>query len=423
MSVDKDWLLAQGEDAFLLNAVSVALDHNPSAGIGVAVSGGSDSMALLHLLSRVGRQQGLRIEAVTVDHGLRAEAKAEAAFVARVCTDLGLGHVVLQWHRTATTGNLQDQAARGRYDLMTRWARERLIGVVATGHTADDQAETFLMQLARRAGIDGLSGMSRVWSQDSVIWCRPLLMIRRDELRAYLGRNGVEWVDDPTNDNLRYERVRVRKLLPQLANIGLDVRVLADVSAQLASVRGALDEFCQMVARNIVIEVDGDLVLDRLALMATAPEARRRLMVASLRWVSGKEYPPRSTAQFALDFAIQYGRSKTLSGCRIVSTSRTVRISRETNAVRTLSSATTALWDNRWHLMGPHDPTLEIRALGETGIRLCPDWRATGTPRQSLLASPAIWRGETLIAAPLAGKPNGWTARIATDFHASLVSH
>jgi tRNA(Ile)-lysidine synthase len=423
MPLTPDWLAGQGDDAFLLYFVSVLPEIERASKIGVAVSGGSDSMALLHLLVRFGRQVGIGIEAVTVDHGLRPEAKDEAAFVAENCAALGVGHDVLQWRRGSKTGNLQDQAARGRYALMSAWAKERGISAMATGHTADDQAETFLMQLARRAGIDGLSGMAQVWSQDAVTWCRPLLLHRRHELRAYLNRNGITWVDDPTNDNPRYERVRVRRLLPQLASVGLDADVLADVTIQLASVKSALDAFCQMVTRDIVTQIGGDLILDRPALIATPSEVRRRLLIAALRWVSGSMYPPRSTSQFALEFAIHSCQTKTLSGCRIVSTPHCVRISRETNAVRNLSTPTDQAWDNRWHLAGGHDPALTIRALGDVGIRQCPDWRTTGIPRQSLLSSPSVWHGDTLIAAPLAGKPEGWTAHLATDFHDFLVSH
>ena len=380
-------------------------------------------MALLHLLARIGPQAGWQVFAVTVDHGLRPEARAEAALVAAACAKIGVAHTVLAWHRTATTGNLQDQAARGRYALMTAWAKARGLATMALGHTADDQAETFLMQLAREAGIDGLSGMRQSWTQDGVRWTRPLLGQRRRELRDYLDRNCISWVDDPSNDNARFDRVRVRQFMPELKRLGITVDVLAGVAGQLASVRNALNACCRKVADRIVIQTGGDLIFQRQALLSCEPEVRRRLLNAALRWVSGSEYSPRRSAQFALDQAILHAKAKTLSGCRISCTQAEIRISRELNALRSHSAATTELWDNRWQCAGPHDPSLHIRVLGEGGLRHCPDWRLTGLPRYSLLASPAIWQGDTLIAAPLAGHGNEWSAQIVADFHTSPLSH
>jgi len=100
-----------------------------------------------------------------------------------------------------------------------------------------------------------------------------------------------------------------------------------------------------------------------------------------------------------------------------------LRITREHQALRDMTGATDRPWDGRWQLDGPHDPALHVAALGEAGLRLCPDWRETGLPRAALLASPAVWEGERLIAAPLAGVNPDWSARIVADFHATLLSH
>ena len=120
--------------------------------IGVAVSGGSDSLALLH----AARAWGVVVEAVTVDHGLRPEAAEEAAYVAEVCRGLGVPHSVLRWEGWDGRGNLQDQARQNRYALIAGWAEARRLRSVALGHTMDDQAETLLMRLAREAGVEGL---------------------------------------------------------------------------------------------------------------------------------------------------------------------------------------------------------------------------------------------------------------------------
>ncbi len=350
MPVGADWLLAQGEDAHLLFSTGAAFDPRPPQRIGVAVSGGSDSMALLHLLARIGPEAGWSVEAVTVDHGLRPEAKAEAGFVGIACAKIGVPHTVLEWRRTATTGNLHDQAARGRYALMTRWAQERDIGTMAVGHTADDQAETFLMRLGREAGIDGLSGMRHDWLQKGVRWVRPLLFQRRADLRDYLNRHGIGWVDDPSNDDTRFQRVKARKLLAELKPLGITAKVLSGVAFQLSSARNALDAYGRDIASRIAVQTCGDMIFDRRGLITSEPEVRRRLLIATLRWVSGKDYPPRSSAQVELDIAIHEGRDKTLAGCRIICSQTEVRIFREPNAVRSLATPTgpNPCWKFSW---------------------------------------------------------------------------
>ena len=181
--------------------------------IGVAVSGGSDSLALLHLLHDWQSAGGPAVRAATVDHGLRAGAAAEAAEVARICAGLGVAHKTLAWRDWDGAGNLPDRARRARYALLAEWARGHGIADIAVGHTEDDLAETFVMRLARGAGVDGLAAMRDRWREAGVTFHRPLLALRRDHLRDLLRARGVAWVEDPTNSDAGYERVRTRAAL------------------------------------------------------------------------------------------------------------------------------------------------------------------------------------------------------------------
>ena len=407
----------------LLHIGAGAFFSEHPAHIGVAVSGGSDSMALLHVLVRVAPLAGWVVSAVTVDHGLRPEAAAEARFVSETCAALGVSHDILRWERTQTSGNLQDQAARARYRLIAGWAQGKSITHVAVGHTADDQAETFVMRLARRSGIDGLSGMRHHWTESGMRFVRPFLLWERAGLQAYLLRNGLRWIEDPSNANDRFERVKARKALVHLAQLGITTDVLTDVTLHLSQAHNALDEYTRDAARQIIVQDQGDVTFDRRRFQAAAPEVRRRLLISSLRWVSGAIYPPRSTAIRALEIAITGQQGRTLAGCRVTCVGGSVRITREHRAVREVKGPTDQLWDRRWLLDGLGAPGQEVRVLGAAGLRSCPDWRATGLPRVSLLSSPAVWQGETLIAAPLAGFNDAWQARIVADFHASLLSH
>ena len=380
--------------------------------IGVGLSGGGDSVALLHLC----RAAGVRVEAVTVDHGLRADSAAEAAAVAADCARLGVRHEVRVWQHGAVPGNLMDAARRARMELIRDWAVARGIGVVALGHTRDDQAETLLMGLARAAGIDGLAGMRPAWEEGGVRFVRPLLDAGRAELREWLAAKAIGWVDDPTNENDRFARVKARKAVAMLEPLGISVSGLAAVARNLAEAREALEAATADAASRVVTEAAGALAFDAAGFSALPAELRRRLVVAALAWIARADYAPRADAVARLAAAICEGRDATLWGCRL----RRGVLMREAKAT---GAGAGALWDGRWVIEGPWRPGLAVRSLGVDGLRACADWRAIGLSREVLAVTPAIWHDETLVAAPLAGLENGWSARIDAPFDLFGQSH
>ncbi len=185
----------------------------------VAVSGGSDSMALLHLANSWAKKQNREIHAVSVDHGLRPEAAAEAAFVAMVCDGLGIVHTTLSWDGVKPVAGISEAARNARYELIGEFARDIGIRIILVGHTFDDQAETLMMRLARAKGSRpgsgrGQSGMcKRTMIGADVLLMRPLLNVSRQQLRDYLTGISQSWVEDPSNHDESYERVRVRTKL------------------------------------------------------------------------------------------------------------------------------------------------------------------------------------------------------------------
>ena len=401
----------------------------PFASLGLAVSGGGDSMAMLQLahdwlegIRGQGLWPGVTLHAVTVNHGLRDEAADEAAMVAARCAALGLSHDTLAWHWDRT-GNLQDAARAGRYALITDWAQAKGIAAVALGHTLDDQAETFLMRLARGSGVDGLAAMRADW-QDGLRWLRPLLTVPRAELRAFLRARGLDWAEDPSNEDPRFDRVRARQVLGQLEGLGLDAQRLADTAAHMRAAREALELQTQTAARQACTVQDGDVVIDLDALTAQPFDIQTRLLAHALMWVSSAEYRPRLSALHEVLAQVMLGDRRTLHGCLLEGDMDQVRISREYNAVRRKTARPGEPWDRRWRLTGP-DPKAEVRTLGDA-IADCPDWRATGRALRSLKASPAVWRDGKLIAAPLAGWPNGWEISLLHPdghFFTSILSH
>ncbi|WP_284163593.1 tRNA lysidine(34) synthetase TilS [Frigidibacter sp. SD6-1] len=403
------------DQADLATLVRTFFTPSPPARLGVAVSGGGDSVALLHLLNDWRRECGPDLTVITVDHGLRPEAAAEAAGVAAAARALGLPHRTLRWEGGPEGGNLSDRARRARYGLIAEWAKEEGIGTVALGHTADDQAETVLMRLARGSGVDGLSGMADSRDHLGRRWVRPLLTARRAALRAFLAARGVSWIEDPTNEDASYDRVKARAALGALAPLGLSVEGLVDTAERMAMARAALAEAAAALARQAARVEAGDVILARDEMGGAAEELRYRLFAQALMLVSGTDYRPRFDALKAVLAKALSGTRATLSGCIILPRKGTLHITREPAAVLGVTAQIGRVWDGRWRVTGPAEPGQEVRALGEAGLAECPDWRATGSPRPSLLASPAVWQNGRLIAAPLAGRAEGWAVECLYD--------
>lgn len=410
------------EDEILRHFVANCFFPNTPDRIAVAVSGGGDSMALLHLAYDVFHGTETVLEAVTVDHGLRSESADEARAVAAYCEGLGINHETLHWTNWNGKGNVMAEARNARYQLIGDWAVSRHIGVVLLGHTQDDIAETFLMRLARKSGVDGLSAMAPQFERSGVFWARPLWQQNREGLRAYLRRHEVPWFDDPTNEDARFDRIKMRQAISTLADIGIDTEALVHSASAIRSARSALEHYTFEAAHSHTTVDRGDLLIRRKARPPMHPNILERLTIAGLRWVGGSQYPPRWSAMIEMEAGIATSGRHSLAGCIVTQEEDVIRITREANAVRNTRAKTTDVWDGRWVLKGPQEDGLEVRALGEA-ISQCPDWRDASLPRASLMASPSIWRGDQLIAAPVAEFANGWSAQLVTDFKTFLLSH
>lgn len=239
------------------------------ARLGLAVSGGPDSMAMLYLAASA--IPG-RIEAATVDHGLRADAAAEAELVGRTCAALGVPHAILQVS-VAKQASVQAAARQARYGALADWARGQGLAAVATAHHADDQAETLLMRLARGAGLSGLAGIRESRDLGGVLLVRPLLGWRRAELAALVA--DVATVDDPSNADPRHDRTHARTLLAT-AGDRIDPARLAAAAAHLAEADAALDWLVEEALRSRVDRLDDGRTLTDLE--GLPREVRRRIL-------------------------------------------------------------------------------------------------------------------------------------------------
>jgi tRNA(Ile)-lysidine synthase len=284
--------------------------------LGVAVSGGRDSLALAVLAHDWTRQRGGRIVALIVDHGLRPEARDEAAATSVLLERLGIASLVLRWSGAKPSTALQEAAREARYRLLREACRDRGILHLLVAHHADDQAETVAMRAARRSGPDGLAGMAAVVELAEIRLLRPLLAVPQSRLAATLMARGIAWIDDPSNTDPRVERARLRRGGVNAADPTDAGRARALEEARVAEASVALLEF----------EPGGAVAIDREGFARLPLDLRRRLLGRVVQAIGGSDYPPRrdrlDRAEGRLRASPEPGKSGragdfTLSGCRL----------------------------------------------------------------------------------------------------------
>ena len=306
-----------------------------AAALLLAVSGGPDSTALLVMAASWARRRGgPRIEAATVDHGLRAEGADEARAVADLCRKLGVPHQTLIWRGEKPRTRLQERARDARYALLADHARAIGAEIVVTAHHLDDQAETVLFRLLRGSGLSGLAGIAARSTRDGLNLARPLLGLAKADLVAYCEEEGVSFVRDPANEDPRYARTRMRGLMAMLAAEGLDALALARLARRAAQVEDALArETAAAEARLRFIET-GACEADEL--FAEPTEIVQRLMTATVASVGGRDASRVGLEKIealvaGLRKALGSGErfSANVGGARVRSDGGTVRVGKE----------------------------------------------------------------------------------------------
>ncbi len=304
-------------------AAMARLDCWPGA---LAVSGGGDSIALMHLAARWAKKNRKAPPVIlTVDHGLRAGSASEARKVKAVARKLGLAAHILAWKSAKPRGDIEAAARAARYRLMGAWCAKNGIAALYVGHTEDDQAETFLLRLARGSGLDGLTAMRACApfpdpAFSGIRLARPLLELNRADLRAWLIAAGQGWSEDPMNGEARFARVRMRGALAALEEAGLSRGRICDAARHLLRAREALEMVTDAVLLRCCHAEKELVALDALALAAAPREVGLRALATTLMRVSGQAYRPRFEALERLFDRLgsrELGGGCTLHGCRI----------------------------------------------------------------------------------------------------------
>lgn len=303
--------------------------------IGLAVSGGADSLALLLLAHRWAGEctPQPRLQVYSVDHGLRAEAPDEVAMVLDVAKQLGIAARGLAWTGIKPRSGLQEAARRARYGLMGAAMAEDGVGVLLTAHHREDQAETVLMRMAHGSGIEGLKGMARSADVEGVRVVRPLLDVDPKALQEIVSAAGLTPAFDPSNDDEHYERVRWRKALPKLASLGLDAAAIGVFAERMAEADAAIVQVAnEYFTEIVVLDGFGAARIDIVPFVSLSPAIAVRVLGRVLNIVGGRQKPRALGQVERLAAMIADGalpKSATLMGCIVRFKDDAIAVARE----------------------------------------------------------------------------------------------
>ncbi len=407
--------LSEQEFSDLMTALG---PFEPKPKLAVAFSGGADSTAMVLLAARWAKRRGGEVLAVTVDHGLRSDSAVEAKLAQSRIKAIGIDGTILRWKNSQPSSGIQNAARIARYELMSGWCRRKGILHLLLAHHQEDQAETMLHRLGRQTGADGLAGMARIRETADIRLLRPCLNVSRNRLQAVVETKGVKWVEDPSNQDPAYARVRLRNLLPALEGEQISPVALGGTALRLAEVRQSMEsQTASVLAKTTEMSSLGYARLDRVAIIDTEREIARRILERLLGTVGGNVYPARRhAADHLLDDIRRKGRfrSRTLAGCRIIQNKDDVLIVREVARcpIQNVIPGVWMDWDNRYRVLvstagKSKRSDFLIRALGDNFPRKSGE-KGTKPGLRNLnimvrRALPSVWDRNGLLSVPHLG--------------------
>ncbi len=339
-----------------------SIDASGLTAVAVAVSGGSDSIALLHLVKRWADARHVHVTALTVDHGLRQESVQEVEQVGRWATALNVPHVVLRWLGEKPKSGLQAKARDARYDLMTQWCEQNVVNCLLTAHTENDQAETVAMRMTRTQTDASLAGIRPVLMWNGIRIVRPLLGVRRQVLRDWLSAIGQGWIDDPSNENPMFERVRVRRQLAEsdIATFSQQARdALVRAQQEDADALAFLKSHVRFFREGFAT----------IAISAGQQEVDDAVISLLLRIIGSGTHVRKERERLALWLKQAGSGRRTLGGVIIAKRKAEIVFMREAGriakGISVIPDSGNLLWDGRFRISGP--PGTQIASASQAG--------------------------------------------------------
>ncbi|MBM3632670.1 MAG: tRNA lysidine(34) synthetase TilS [Alphaproteobacteria bacterium] len=389
--------------------------------IAVATSGGPDSLALTLLAHQWAQDQDGKAIALTVDHQLRKESTEEAYKVKGWMKEKKIDHYVLTWQRgpegKIPETALQAKAREARYHLLGQWCKDHGIKHLLTGHHSQDQLETFMIRLAKGSGLKGLTGIQDEISTPFGRILRPLLTIDSQSLKETLHEFGQPFIEDPSNNNQDFARIRWRKLLPILAEEGLSPKSLQETLERLRHSQRLIDQYISSCLQHHVTFSPYGYIILKKTVTKESGEVFEEILKRVFTLMGTKNYPVRRQALHRAMAALTAEKSITLAGCQILNKTNEWWIIREPAAVGPqifVESPGTYHWDDRFIIEIHKNIPCRIDTLSN-GLQLLDEKskeQLRHIPSLILQTLPALWQGENLVV-PL---PSFTFSPFADDF-------
>ena len=393
--------------------------------LGLAVSGGSDSLAMLYICNDWALKNKVKLHCVTVDHKLRPGSLKEAGLVADHCNGMGINHEIVEWkHERNLIGNLSDLARSARYKLIDKWRKE--LRFILVGHTQNDQIETFFMNLKRGSGIEGLKGMPVSFKRpEGYFIIRPLIHSSRESLQQFLQEKNINWVSDPSNLNEDFERILHRKTWEILKSKGFSESRIELSVAHMRRAHEALKQMLPIHFQQIGKQELTDLLWDYDGFIALPEEFKLRLISAAVMWNGNSHYRPRFKAVLNVLKNIQEKKTTVLGGAIFYHHARKIRLTTEFKSLKdnAVNCSLGSVWRNIWEVKREIKDGY-IAPIGIIGNNQLSKRQRSTMPYRSRIIQPGIFLKEKLLLAPtLDSESLGYLSFCGIKFIDFLKSH
>jgi tRNA(Ile)-lysidine synthase len=333
--------------------------------VAIATSGGADSMCLALLAAQWAQQFSVKIVCLIVNHNLRAEAGEEAQIIADFLNKQGMESHILEWVGDKPTSGIQNNAREARYCLLCEWCNQHNVEILLTAHNMHDQAETIMMRIQHGTGIDGLAGIPVYTERQGVKIIRPLLRYSRQQILATLQASNWQYIEDPSNSNNKFTRVKIRQLLEKLDAENLLANRLNTLASNAARAVSFINKFVNKTLKNIAKKKRlGYITLDFEKFIELEEEIALRVLCRVFNYFNKADYAPRLESLIYVYKQIKHGVKFhiTLAGCEVKGDGNMITIWRENanmeREARTLQALTVGkemLWDKRFIIKADKD--------------------------------------------------------------------
>jgi len=394
------------------NFDSEVLDSN----IAIAVSGGVDSLVLMNLANESKAIKNKDVFILTIDHGLRPESKNECKFVEGLAKKLGFKVKILKWKGNKPKKGLQEKARNERYNLLLNFCRENSINNLFLAHHLDDQIENFLFRMFRGSGIKGLTSFSNRFERDGILLIRPLVDIPKSELITFAKKRKIKWIEDPSNQNKKFERIKLRKILPLIYEEGFDKKIFLKSIKKLKLANKALDEVTkEFVSKYVMVNKNISVFINQELFLEAPKEVQFRIIENSIRIFSGERFysPSYSKIMNLINWINESNEisAKTLGGTIFRRRNKGIILYKEVKKLNEIKPIKLSInnyksWDNRFLIKAKKASEGEISYLGAEGIKILKSKKKLNKkdlndiPLTALYSIPAVWKGKRLISAP-----------------------